>query len=264
MHHSFVALILSYSLSWFICGTSCCQDRWTDETHQGYDLHYTLADSSIAIDVIPLIDSALTRIRMFFGDEPSQFGVVIYPDRRSLDSAWQKDWSMPGFRSECWMVASGVSDRLDILSPRVWKLEACEHDADDRDQTAQLIIHELVHVFHGQHNRSPDFSEVEGIDWFIKGLAVYASGQFDSSRLAAVRRSFADGEVPGNLDDFWKGKNRYGFSGSMVEYIDKRFGREQLLKLIPFTRKDELLGLLDISEEELIDGWMNDLMNRDS
>jgi hypothetical protein len=47
------------------------------------------------------------------------------------------------------MVASGIANTLTILTPRVWKTEAAEHDPDDRDRFRELVAHELVHVFHG-------------------------------------------------------------------------------------------------------------------
>ena len=80
------------------------------------------------------------------------------------------------------MVASGVASKLDMLSPLQWAKESCEHDYADKLKTQQIIAHELVHVFHGQLNVSPDFSDVTNLDWFVEGLATYASGQLDKVR----------------------------------------------------------------------------------
>jgi hypothetical protein len=68
-----------------------------------------------------------------------------------------------------------------------------------------------------------------------------------------VVREVSKGNFPVTLDDFWKGKNKYGLSGSMVMYIDKKYGREQLTKLLYLTNKAELLSALHITEETLIE-----------
>ena len=131
------------------------------------------------------------------------FDVYIHPDRRSLDSAWQKDWKMPDFNSQCWMVASGISHKLDIISPKRWDSLSCEHSYTERLETQKLISHEMVHVFHGQRNQSPDFNDISGVDWFIEGLAVYASGQCDSIRMSEVKKAISNNNHPQSLGEFW-------------------------------------------------------------
>ena len=153
------------------------------------------------------------------------------------------------------MVASGVASRLDILSPRLWDKESCEHSYSDKTKTQQLITHELVHVFHGQLNISPDFSDVTDIDWFVEGLATFASGQCNKASINEVKRALAENEIPASLDSFWTGKLRYSLSGSVVMYIDKKFGRIKLKALLKFNKKSELLDSLKITEAELLTGW---------
>jgi hypothetical protein len=118
-----------------------------------------------------------------------------------------------------------------------------------------LITHELVHIYHGQQNVSADFGDVEGLDWFVEGLATYASGQCDSSRIAEIRKSIADDKIPNNLDNFWTGKMRYGLSGSVVMYIDRKYGRAKLNELLAFNKKAQLLSTLKTTETELLEGW---------
>src|SRR4030095_3605193 len=112
-----------------------------------------------------------------------------------------------------------------------------------------------VHVYHGQMNASPDFSDVTGVDWFVEGLATYVSGQCDAERLAAVKKAIDNNEIPPHLDDFWTGKLKYGLSGSVVMYIDEKFGTEKLTQLLPFNRKDQILRFLGVTEDELTKGW---------
>jgi hypothetical protein len=179
----------------------------------------------------------------------------VHLNRHSLDSAWQKDWNMPTFKSECWMVASGVASKLDMISPKMWDKESCEHKYEDSQKTQQLITHELVHVYHGQLNASPDFSNIEGLDWFVEGLATYASGQCDSVRIAEVKKAILENNLPKTLDSFWSGKLKYGLSGSVVMYIDKHYGRVKLKELLSFNKKADLFSALNTTAPELLDGW---------
>jgi hypothetical protein len=233
-------------------------DNWIVEKHQGYNLTYTPADRDHKAGYNKFVEEGITVVNSFFGAVYKKpFDIFIHPNRHSLDSTWQKDWKMPDFKSQCWMVASGVAGRLDMISPKIWDKEACEHRYADTKKTQQLITHELVHVYHGQLNSSPDFSNSEGIDWFVEGLATYASGQCDSSRIAEVKKAIIDNKIPQGLDNFWTGKLRYGISGSLVMYIDHVYGRIKLKQLLPLNKKTELLAILNLAETELINNWKN-------
>jgi len=77
---------------------------------------------------VVLVDNGMHSVKHFFGSPYIKaFNIFIHPNRSSLDSAWQKDWNMPDFKSECWMVASGIATKLDMISPKTWDKEACEH-----------------------------------------------------------------------------------------------------------------------------------------
>jgi hypothetical protein len=246
-----IALIFIFS-----CGGEFCQDQWITVPGKGYTLHFTEFDKKTSREYVAFIDQGIQQVTEFFSDTfRREFGVYIHPDRSSMDSQWQKDWNMPDFRSECWMVASGVAGRLDILSPQKWKTEACEHNYAETENTRRLITHELIHVHHGQLNASPDFSNTENIDWFVEGLAVYASGQCDSARLSPVRTAVMNDQTPTTLDEFWTGKLKYGLSGSVIMYIDKKFGRTKLKALLPFNKKTEILRCLGLTESELLSRW---------
>jgi len=247
-------MALSYFL--LLIMFSASDDNWITEKHKGYNLVYTPTDKQNKEEYALLVDNGLRSVRAFFGPHYRKlFSIYIHPGRHSLDSTWQKDWGMPDFKSECWMVASGMATKLDVISPKRWDKEACEHRYAETKHTQQLIVHELVHVYHGQLNVSPDFSNAEGIDWFVEGLATYASGQLDSVRMLEIKKAISDNQIPGQLNDFWTGKMRYGLSGSVVMFIDKKYGRAKLIELLPFTKKSDLLLSLKSTESELLAGW---------
>jgi len=184
-----------------------------------------------------------------------KFDVYIFPNRDKLNRQWQKDWGDSTFQSECWMIASGVAHRLDILSPNTWAKEACDHNAIDTTEIRQVIWHELTHVYHGQYNPDHTFSYIEKLDWLVEGLATYVSGQLDEKRLQRIRQLIADNKAPSTLDNFWKGSEKYGLSGSIITYIDKTFGREKLFELLRQTNKQAALKILGLSEDQLIADW---------
>ena len=237
-------------------GLTAFPQPWHALEEKEYTVHYPGNQSGWITEYNAIFSKGVISVGAFFGRSLQKpFEIWIYPDRHALDSAWSSEWGMPGFKSECWMVASGTADKLDILSPIAWKADACEHVYSDTLSTQRLITHEMVHVFHGQMNASPDFSDITGLDWFVEGLATYASGQCDEKRMMEVMALVQSGKAPTNLAAFWTGKQKYGLSGSIVMYIDNHFGRAKLISLLPFNRLEQVLGALKMSEGELVEGW---------
>ncbi len=227
-----------------------------------FNIHYDAIDADQSKQIETWLNDGQVEIESFFNLPFTQsFDVTLFSHRDSLDKQWQQDWGMPDFKSQCWMVASGVAHRLDILSPRIWDEQACEHPTKDTAATRKIIVHELVHVFHGQNNPSPTFDNIENIDWFVEGLATYVSGQLDEERMNDLITFLEESGGPTTLSEFWKGSNRYGLAGSMVAYIDVRFGRAMLSDLLKLTKGSELLAALDISESELIENWKAGLLD---
>jgi len=211
-------------------------------------------DDAEAARLAPLVRAAVARVEAFFGAPfPHPLTLTIHPDRAAFDASFPAEWGLG--RTECWMVASGVADEVRLLSPRVWKTEACEHDPADERHVERLLAHELVHVYHGQHNPSPDFVDVTGIDWFAEGLATFASGQLADPELAPAREAIATGAAPATLARAWTGKYRYGVSGSLVAFVDGEIGRARLRGCLEATCPEELLPLVGLTEEELLAGW---------
>jgi hypothetical protein len=235
---------------------------WITQDHSEYKLNFTEKDKENIKEYVLLFDNGIKLPAIFFDDSfKEKFDIFVHPNRQSIDSQWASDWKITGFKSECWMVASGIAGRFDLISPKTWEKESCEHLYTDKTQTQQLITHELIHVFHGQISKSSDFSDFEGLDWFVEGLATYASGQCNDSRISEIKKAIERTEIPSSLDNFWSGKMKYGLSGSMVMYIDREFGRSKLKALLKIKIKAELLEELKLSEAELLIGWESYLKN---
>lgn len=229
------------------------------KAHAAFELVFEPVDAAWARDLDPLLLTAVAEVERSFGQpflEP--FEVVILADRAAFDASFPPEWGLG--KTECWMVAAGVADSLRLLSPRVWKSEACEHDPADALHVQNLLADETVHVYHGQRNPSPDFTGVVGIDWFVEGLATYASGQLESGELAPAREAIESGKGPAALGQAWSGKYRYGVAGSLVAFLDHRLGRARLFDLLAATSQEELLALIGMDEQELLASWRESVL----
>jgi len=211
-------------------------------------------DKDTAASLRPYLQQGRHKVEQFFGQPfKKAFEVEVFPDRAAFDEYFRKRWKLPN--TAAWMVASGVADRLTILSPRVWRSEAAEHNPADAEHIRDLIAHELVHVYHGQRNPRPDFADMDDSGWFVEGLAVYVSGQLERSHRTAARDALQAEKGPARLAEAWSGRYRYGVCGSMVQFVDQRYGRDVIKKLLKVVNNAEALKLLETTEGEFLEAW---------
>lgn len=200
-------------------------------------------------------------VTTFFGAAfPREFGVTVSPDRKAFDAHLKEAYGWPG--SECWMVATGIDKGIVILDPAVWKTDACEHDGTNEAHVLGIVTHELVHVYHGQQNKTGDFTGMDDLGWFVEGLAVYASGQLDVEHADKDQEALKKNAGPKDLKTAWSGRYRYAVCGSLVRYIDQKFGREKLVALLAVTTPDEFHATLGATEAELLRDWATSVEDR--
>jgi hypothetical protein len=212
------------------------------------------ADKELVADLKRHLDDGKKKVERFFGSPfKSSFVVEICPNRAALDDYFTKRWKMP--KTQAWMVAAGIADQLVLLSPRVWKTEAAEHNPSDVAYVRDLIAHELTHVYHGQHNPRPNFDGMDDMGWFVEGLAVLASGQLERSQKGRAAEALKAGRAPAKLADAWSGRYRYGVCGSMVEFLDHTKGRDVIKKLLSAVTNEEALRILNTTEQKFLDDW---------
>ena len=217
------------------------------------DAHVQAGDAGAA-DVVAMADDGKATVEAFFGKPfPEPIHLTVAPDRAAFSAAFPAAWGMG--QTECWMVGMGVADFLVILSPADWPKEACDHDSANRDQVRGIVVHELVHVYHGQYNPTRDFTGMDDVGWFVEGLAVFVSGQLDHDRLSAAAAAVKAGTAPTTLATLWSGPQKYGLAGSMIAYVDATYGRQTVIDLLPMTRQDEILAKLGVTEAQLLDDW---------
>lgn len=198
------------------------------------------------------IDAAIVRgkalVEEFFGEPLGQFDQHIFPRKEEMAAFALEKWQVPEL--PCWAVAMASGTTFVLLEPDAWATEACDHE--DASDFPDVIAHELVHVFHGQHRPDdPEMNLFTDAGWFAEGLAVLASGQLDDERRAQAR----DAEPPVALAEAWSGPASYAIAGTLVELVDQRLGRDGLKALLPASTNAEILAALEMSEEELLEAW---------
>jgi len=227
-----------------------------NKEYNQFSINYYKVDSVQQSEIVNYIETGILLVEDFFNQSfDKHIDVYIFPERKLLDKQWQQDWNMPEFESQCWMVASATAYRLDILSPGVWPEEACEHDAENKEKLKKLVLHELIHVYHGQQSPDPGFDGMDEIGWFMEGIAVYASGQYDSDRKKRTKEAYELNKIPKKLEDIWSGEYRYALAGSIVDVIELKYGRSKVSELLIYTTQTQLLQALQLSESELLSIW---------
>lgn len=214
-------------------------------------------DSLQAAAIETMAANAVRDIESFF-ERPFRESIIVnvLPDRAAFDEYFRSAWGIPA--TECWMVGAASSRGLVLLSPRVWLDQACEHDPRDRDHVGGIVAHELVHVLHGQYNPTEDFEGMDPLGWFVEGVAVLASGQLDARRGDAMEAMRA-GALPTQLASVWSGRFRYGLAGSLVEYVDRTYGRAMVRRLLAATTQRQALDMLGVTEHQLLESWKSSL-----
>lgn len=214
---------------------------------------YEPVDSSAVVPLREYVEEGRDRIEAFFGRPFAEsFVFRVVPSRDAYDRHAAEKWGMT--QTACWMVGGAEDAGVVLVSPRLWST-ACDHDPADARHVRDLVVHELVHVYHMQHNPSTEFEGADEIGWLVEGLATYASGQLEHAHAERAREAVETGAVPARLADAWSGPYRYGVSGSLVAYVDGRIGRAGLVELLGATTQAEILDRLGMTEQELLAEW---------
>ena len=231
-------------------------DEWLVVTRAGFSIRVVRADSAL----VPIVGDAIRdgeRIATtFFGAAPLQsYSIAIYPDRATLTDRWRIAWQLPAFQAQCWLIAAAWSTELDLLSPRAWSRDACGHDADNITHIRNVLAHEVVHVLHGQLGQHANLGSMLNAQWFTEGLATYVSGMLDVDYAGIVRARLNAGLAPRTLAEVWSDGANYPLSGSIVRYIDRRYGRAAVRGLLTARSTSEILTRLGVSEADLLAAW---------
>jgi hypothetical protein len=221
----------------------------------GLRFEYEPVDTEFARSIEGYAREGIARIETYFRSSfPDPVTVIVLPDRAAFDAYASEKWGMP--QTQCWMVGAAATRSLVLVSPRHWTPE-CDHDPADETHVRDIVVHELVHVFHMQHNPSDEFAGAEEVGWFAEGVATHVSGQLEMGHASRAREAVEAGAEPERLVDAWSGPYRYGVAGSLAAFIEERVGRDAYSRLLGATTQAELLEALDMTEAETLAAWRN-------
>jgi hypothetical protein len=193
-------------------------------------------------------------VETFFDAKLAPYDVVIVPTHAAMVEVATAKWRATEL--PCFAVAMGTGSTLLLLDPAAWKTEACDHGSDGPAEVDRVIVHELVHVLHGQQRPADrELANADAVGWFVEGLATYAADQLGPARMQALRAS----KLADKLDDVWTGKTRYAAAGTLVRFVDRRIGRAKLRALLPLSTNAEILAAIGMTEAELLAAWQGAL-----
>lgn len=225
------------------------------EEHPGYRLEYVAADRAVAQSLVPMIERGRQTAEQFFETTyPSSFVARVYHDRATLTARWRVAWNQPTLETPCWMIAGGWATELDILSPSVWRTDACGHDGSNSSHVANIVAHELVHVLHGQRN-SAFISLTATTPWIVEGMAAFASGQWAADYASSARATMNGGFTPTTFASLWASPANYALAGSVFAYIYQRFGVDTVRRLLTVRSEADLLATLAMDAPTLLREW---------
>ena len=104
----------------------------------------------------------------------------------------------------------------------------------------------LVHLLHGQLGQHATLGSMVNAQWFTEGLATYVSGMLDVDYAGAVQSRLDAGFAPRSLAEVWNDQANYPLSGSIVRYIDRRYGRAALRSLLTARSSTTILTTLGV------------------
>jgi hypothetical protein len=166
--------------------------RTADLTAAGaaFHLQYDPADADAAERLEALLPDVAARVQRW-GVLARPITIVIHPSHAALEEAVGRD----GYE---WLRAWAQFDRIDLQSPRTWRLLG----ARDRE-VRELLTHELTHcAMYQLAGKGTDWS-VKGIPrWFSEGLASVSAGQGYRRLAIAELTTYYEASLPGSGDGF--------------------------------------------------------------
>lgn len=198
-----------------------------------YDKNNSL-DVIYAKSIIKELDNNYDRILDFFSlkdDSLSKFKIYLYS---SYDEFRMSVFKEIAFDVDDMGGAGGYT-----LGPNKLYLMY-----ENNKYITKTAVHEFVHCITYNFNYSDMIP-----NWLFEGLAMYLSQ--DKDRYIDSYKEFAEVGLPSyyKLNDY---SNRYIYGYSLVEYIDKEFGRDKLLELL---KNSDIEKVLKVSEENFREGW---------
>lgn len=193
-------------------------------------------------DLFSTLEKNYARITAVFAPLPGRLSVEVYPD---IGSYHKRTF---GAGSPDWLVGNFDPDE------NVLRLASPDHPGSyhDRAGVLEAAVHEFAHaVTFNYRGRTREGLPV----WLDEGVSVYFEGPLGKGTRERIGKAAASGSLPSlaELDKDFVGHSGYTFSGTVVEFILKRYGAGKLRLFV--KDPSAYRAIFGLSQEEFGSAW---------
>lgn len=200
-------------------------------------IYYEKQDENAALDISSRLQKGYDMISKSIDISPDyKTQVYIYPN---LSELHMKKYGLLGrIVGPEWYIGDNIKNKVIIVSPNS---PGREHNYDD---TADAALHEYVHTLMWSIN--PKLSK-----FLNEGMAGYVSGNAKPDFKFNTIPSYEDTKITNPIT--FGNKGMYPISYTYIEFLDKKYGMQEVMQLIKSQDYDKTFGK---SESEIYKDWI--------
>ncbi len=163
------------------------------------------------------IKKAKAKVLKFFNNPKAKLNVnvIFLKTREEMDKVCKR-------KTEKWVVGNSLKNRIYIFHPDVFH----KVSSHPKKEFSPVLVHEICHVYQ-QQNFKFNFPM-----WLNEGIAYVVANQTKKKfKKSDIRRCHTFKE--------WEKNHQYNSSGSFVQYLIKKYGKNKLIMLMKSLKKYE-------------------------
>lgn len=206
---------------------------------------YYETEKAAAEDVFAYADAETASIAEKLGfNEKQDVNVYIYDSQSTMQT--KKYGYIAPLLGLDWYIGDNIGTEVILTSP------ANPGEAHSYDDNKYAVLHEIVHAYVSVINKDVDL-------WLTEGTALYLSNgdPFYKEKLEYFAVP-AYNDTKSNNPLTFSNCGGYTFAHTYIEYLDKTYGWDKLLKLIGTGNYEECF---DKSKKEVYEEWVNYIEN---
>lgn len=208
---------------------------------------YYETEKDAAEDVFTYADAETASIAEKLGFRKKQdVNVYIYDDQKTMQTK-KYGFAAPLLGLD-WYIGDNIGTDVILTSP------ANPGKAHDYDNNKYAVLHEIVHAYVSVMNEDVAL-------WLTEGMALYLSNgePFNKAYLENVTIPTYDDTISNNPLTF-SHCGGYVFAHTYIEYLDRAYGWDQVLKLIETGNYETWIGK---SRKAVYEEWVHYIENYD-
>lgn len=207
-------------------------------------------DKAALKNVFSTLEGNYVRVTRAFKIRPAgRLNVEIYPDIKTYHRRTF------GENSQDWMVGNFDPDE------KVLRITSPNNPGSYHKYRGVLLaaVHEFVHSVTLE---SRGGSRAGLPVWLDEGVSIYYEGPMDDGARKRIKEALAADKVPtiANLDENFMKYGGYAFSGTIAEFIIKKYGEQKLVEFVKDPAAYE--RIFSMPEKEFSEAWQKYLKNK--